>query len=591
MKKLLSTLLCFALAYGSVAQNLCTNPPNCIQNGDLVGPAGSGNMNSTAALTVPNWYVSNGSPSYNPSEVWMWSYGGNGEGIFTCYNFIAGHQYRVCLRANYAGTNTGGNMLIDACNGMVQQFSIVLPTPGGQPIGSTNVTNPAWQVYTYVFTANANYSNLWIRPYELANDHATQYAITVDNIHVEDLSLPVPVLSISPSGPFVNGVPVNLTASGAPAGATYHWSNGFVGNPVSVTPDCNDNVICVTATYNNCPTPGIQMCESRTQQACINYKAKEGCCATVRPRVYCNGTHAMMDFYITNTSSFNFNAYRLHVLPGGGVVSWSNAISILMGATGGPFTIDLTALGYGPSEKVCFYLEMIEYGEELCPKNVCKTDEFCVEVPKCNQEDCCGQWGIIAFDDWSDPHAPVSRIIKCGDGLKLPCGTQNAFDYSYYCKEGCSAFFKAELIGPGGGVVWSNSGMGSGGWYHISGLPLNVSGGYTLRVSVFCGDKLCDVCELYLKVNCEIIGEPGGNPSSKTMSHSIIPNPAANITTIVSRTGEPISSYAIQTVGGVTLIGGKANSMDVTIDLSALPKGLYNVVINDKYTYKLIKQE
>ena len=579
------------MAFNSLAQSVCTNPPACIQNGDLVGPTTSGNMNSTIPLTVPNWNVSHGTPTYGPSQVWMWSYDGRGEGIYTCFNFVSGRQYRVCLRANYAGTNTTGVLRIDATTGLVVTGITTMPVPTtNQVIGSTNITNPAWNVYTYVFTATANYNQLWIRPFLLLDDGVTQYAVTVDNIHVEDLSTPNAILSITPSGPLVNGTPVNLTAGGAPTGATYNWSpSGFTGNPLSATPNCDDQIISVTASYNNCPTPGTVFCQRTTAPATINIKATEGCCATITTSVYCNGSHAMMDFWITNNSSFDFNAYRLYNCISGTVVDWNNAISIPMLMTGGPYTIDLTALGYPPNVSTCFCLDMIQYvPEDLCPKNVCRTDRFCIDIPECKQVDCCGDWGVKAFDDYSNPHAPVSVLFNCGDHIKLPCGTNNGFHYNYNCKDGCTPTFKSELYDQANNVVYSNTASGSP-WYNIYGLPLTSSGVYKLVVYVYCGQVLCDKCELYISVNCDIHGKASGVGS--VQMHSIIPNPSSNMTTITSRT-EPIVSYAVQSQSGMILLSrNNINKNEISIDVRSIPNGMYTVIINNKYTYKLIKNE
>jgi len=595
-KLLFIAMFCLALLFGVNGQTVvCQVPPNCIQNGDLLGPTGSGNMNSTAALTVPSWHVSHGTPTYGPSSVWMWSHSSVGEGVFTCYQFVAGRTYNVCFRANYAGTNATGVFNVFAANGLLSTY-VAFPAGGPPPtptssqlIANPNITNPAWNLYSFVFTASANFSELWFYPF-LTATQAGQYAINLDNIHVEDLSTPAPAISITPSGPLVNGVPVNLTASGAPAGATYNWSpSGFTGNPLTATPNCDDQIISVTASYNNCPTPGTVICERTSAPATINIKATEGCCATITTSVYCNGSHAMMSFWITNTSTFNFNAYRLYNCISGTVQDWNNAISIPIGMTGGPYTIDLTALGYSPYTSTCFCLDMIEYvPEELCPKNVCRTDRFCIDIPKCDPKDCCGEWGVKAYDDYSNPHAPVGVLFNCGDHIKLPCNTNNGFHYNYNCREGCSPTFKSELYDPGNNLVYSNTASGSP-WYNIYGLPLTSNGVFRLVVYVYCGQELCDKCELYIDVSCLIHGE--ANASGAIQLHSIIPNPSTSMTTITSR-AEPIVSYAVQSQSGAVLMSGNnINKKEITIDVHSLTNGFYTLIINNKYTYKLVKQE
>lgn len=588
---LLSILLCLGIVFQLQSQQ-CNNPPACIQNGDLVGPTSGGNMNSTAALTVPDWYVSHGTPTYGPSEVWMWSYQNFGEGMYTCYNFVAGRQYRVCLNARYAGTTDLGDLMISACTGLNVGGTTTPPTPAtNQGITTTNVTNAAMMQYNFVFTANANYNQLWIRPMFAGGGNlpplGLYYAIVVDNIHVEDLSIPDPAITITPSGPLLDGVPVTLTASGGPAGTIYNWSDGTVGNNTSVTPSCKvSQLISVAATYNNCPTPGVAICARTTPNT--NFAVQANCCASVRTNVYCDGGIRMMDFWITNTSSFNFTAYRLYDASSGTLVAWNNSLSVPPGSTGGVYSIDLTALGYTPGSTVCFYLIMLRFGEDFCAEEKCQTDRFCVAVPKdCNPEKCCGDWGLIAYDDYSDPHAPVSKITQCGKGLKIPCGNINGFHFSYNCKEGCRPTFKSRVTDPTGALV-PHLGSSGGSWYHINNLPLTVSGSYQIVVEAYCGGELCGTCELTLYVDCSV--QPHTTGEEALRLHSIIPNPARDNTTVLSYNG-PIGSYEIQTLGGVTLLSGKGIvNNEVTIDLGSIPNGLYNLIIDGKATYKLVKE-
>jgi hypothetical protein len=239
--------------------------PNCIQNGGLVGPTGPGNMNSNAATTIPNWFVASGTPSASPGEVWMWSFGGSGEGIYTCYNFQANHNYRICIDVKVGGTNSNtlGQFELTAANGLLVN---------GPPIPTTsnnfynvNHTNTVYTSIGVPFSpGTSSYSQLWIRPFYTASP-GTQYAVYVRNIHIEDLTIPTFTPTITASGPFQNGVPVTLTANGGPPGTVYSWSNSATGNSITVTPNCNTTqTFSVFGTYFNCPPPTPAACGRRS---------------------------------------------------------------------------------------------------------------------------------------------------------------------------------------------------------------------------------------------------------------------------------------------------------------------------------------
>ncbi|NOT36530.1 MAG: hypothetical protein HOP11_04075 [Saprospiraceae bacterium] len=271
---------CFLITQ-AVSQQLCVNPPNCIQNGGLVAVPALGDMNQGA--NVANWWVSHGSPSCGGGTVWMWSYGGNGEGIFSCYNFVAGRTYNICYSAAYSGTNPNGALQIRSHSALVQNFNIGIPGFGtGNLIQSNPVTNPVMTNFSVSYTPTINHTQLWIYPFLLQDDGATQYAVNVDNVHIEDISIAVFTPVITASGPFQNGVPVTFSASGGPAGSVYTWSpSGIVGNTITVIPNCDkEQIISVTANYNNCPPPVPGICTRRSNVASITVIAKDCCSDT-----------------------------------------------------------------------------------------------------------------------------------------------------------------------------------------------------------------------------------------------------------------------------------------------------------------------
>ena len=284
LKYLLSLILILGIINQIFAQAICIQPPVCIQNGSLTSapPGATGNMN--AGANIPNWFVSHGTPSCGAGAIWMWSRIGQGEGIFTCYNFQAGKTYCVSLDIQYNGSGgQPGNLMIDATTGLVAGGpGSIFPIPTtNQNIYNLPQINPILSNLTVTFTAAANFSQLWVRPFDAGGTVISQYAIIVDNIHVEDMSIVPFTPLITTSGPILDGVPVTLTATGGPAGTVYSWSTSLVvGNSITVTPNCNTTqTFSVTGSYNNCPLPNAPSaaCTRNSNVASINILATDCC--------------------------------------------------------------------------------------------------------------------------------------------------------------------------------------------------------------------------------------------------------------------------------------------------------------------------
>jgi hypothetical protein len=114
----------------------------------------------------------------NPS-VTLWY--GKGSGAFTSFNFISGRSYRISYWINTTHTMTscisnqdGGRLNIYACNGLVKYATNGMTNSTGvafppsisskQLIDNSVTTVSGWQNIVKTFTANANYSQLWIYP-------------------------------------------------------------------------------------------------------------------------------------------------------------------------------------------------------------------------------------------------------------------------------------------------------------------------------------------------------------------------------------------------------------------------------------------
>jgi|GEM_PF-3387698 len=204
-------IVVFTLCISSGFSQVCTSPPNCIQNGGYANNSGPGNVNTG---NLPNWYVSHGTPSLfngfgsqDTFSVWMWSYSGNGEGIYTCFNFQAGHTYRICIDLRCSNNPATGvidsiTVINNAMGGTGAYFSIQASNsnysfpanPGSEIINNSFFTNTSWQTYTYLYTPSVNYSSLWLFPYmSIPSGPAInwgQYEVQIDNVKIEEVANP-----------------------------------------------------------------------------------------------------------------------------------------------------------------------------------------------------------------------------------------------------------------------------------------------------------------------------------------------------------------------------------------------------------------
>lgn len=186
------------------AQSLsCTPVPDCIVRSELYGnDIPSGDMIPYGPVSISGWDISHGSPTVMKNEgIWMWSYTGDtrGEGVYTCYNFIKNHTYRICLEVkcdNLSGSlgYEKGYFFIQATNG---NFNRPVPV-SNQVIAKWRMTDQQYTRYTYTFTANRNYSKLWLFPYmaDPSDGAGSQYASILRSVRVEEVKqAPKPILS------------------------------------------------------------------------------------------------------------------------------------------------------------------------------------------------------------------------------------------------------------------------------------------------------------------------------------------------------------------------------------------------------------
>jgi len=165
MKKLLAILSLLLISFWGHSQ--------C--EGDCIDADMSFTPNPYYNNSHPDWQVSHGTPSVNPGSIWMWSAIGNGEGInYNSYNFIQGQEYCVTFEAttvvrDEVFANTDAYFTVVATQNSVTSSTDLsgLP-PINQVIALENwnaTSPPNTSIYSYTFTANEDFNNLWIHPY------------------------------------------------------------------------------------------------------------------------------------------------------------------------------------------------------------------------------------------------------------------------------------------------------------------------------------------------------------------------------------------------------------------------------------------
>ncbi|MCU0433995.1 MAG: gliding motility-associated C-terminal domain-containing protein [Bacteroidia bacterium] len=192
-------ILAFAsLSLGVKAQSPCAVPPNCIVNNEVGAPQPNGDMNSTTNNVVNGWYISHGTPtlfgndcptSTNNCSIWMWSYSGTGEGVFTCFNFLAGQTYELCLWVRNTNAIIGnGHLQIWMTNNFIENqngFSLPPQTVVGQLIDSSFINNQNWTQLTFTITPTSNFNTLLIYPYMAGPPiNNLQYELQIDDIRI-----------------------------------------------------------------------------------------------------------------------------------------------------------------------------------------------------------------------------------------------------------------------------------------------------------------------------------------------------------------------------------------------------------------------
>jgi hypothetical protein len=145
------------------------------------------------------WIKSHGTPDLDTTHiqtpkgailtlgtVFMWGAATQGEGIFTPYTFLVHQSYDVRIIFASSSTNPG-HVNVYATNGLTEHpltgCGNGYPSPARQLIGQyTGNTSGASVDLTFTFTANSNYSQLWIYPDGTGSEGPSEYMMTLTDV-------------------------------------------------------------------------------------------------------------------------------------------------------------------------------------------------------------------------------------------------------------------------------------------------------------------------------------------------------------------------------------------------------------------------
>ncbi|MFT5822712.1 MAG: hypothetical protein ACI8ZM_003969 [Crocinitomix sp.] len=356
------------LAFSGEVNAQCTDCLNV--NGDFAtytGPIPPGSdKNNWINSNLDNWSVSNGTPTFSPTQMWMWSYYGRGEGVYTDFNFIAGETYTVCYRLFRSfDASTSSVFRVTATNGLTPHASggplgTTIPTPPG-PSMSLNTQDwlgtgvGVWETITETFVAGANYSQLWFYPYLAGAPSPNQAAVTIDDIciiHIVDPCDFEPRFVATYEEPCnvhfdnVTTVPAGLTV----IGVTWDFGDGTTGSGASV-----DHFYSAGGAYYVCMTVWMVNDEGDCCQKkyCEWVDAPE-CdpCDWIREaRILVTGTNPFT-FTVGGLPSGMYSVLGYHWDFGDGTDGTGQTVTHTY-ATGGGKTVCVTIFYYDPETKEC----------------------------------------------------------------------------------------------------------------------------------------------------------------------------------------------------------------------------------------------
>lgn len=544
-----ATLLLSGTLFHAQAQPGCAQAPLCLSNGELTsnGAAG-GDVNSSAPgvgpTTVNSWYVSHGSPSIGapypgggaPNGIWMWSYSGTGEGIYSCYNFQAGHQYRICLWVQNTGQSpiNPGNLMIYAANGLTGNgpTGTIVPAPASsQLISNSHTVNMNWVQLTYWYTPNANYNQLWIYPYRAGGSiNFGQYELNVDRINVFEVPYGIG-MAIPCGGNIVLNAP-----SGCP-GVSYDWYNPsmtYIGSGTVIIPNADpsmDGNYTLKITSGDCTAEsGIQIMVEPCEP-CDKFEPAFEMQGQCNPRTF-----------IDMSSGPGTSVAWFWEFGDGGTSNLQNPTHAY--ATGGVYEVCLTVIR--------------KSGKETCCKRICKKIDVC--DPKGGTTEPSDPVGF-KFDYLN----ATQQAVKFQDIIK---GDKAICEYQWDFGDGNISNL------PNPAHVYEQPGL-----YNVC-----------LNVQHCDYDAANRVSKSRNYSYCQMVRVSGSLTASEV---DVIPNPATDRATILIRNiNEP--TVSLRNIHGAEVAKAQpSGDGKYTFNLDKLSAGIYMVTVEGKegkFTKKLVKK-
>jgi uncharacterized repeat protein (TIGR01451 family) len=230
--------------------------------------------------------------------------------------------------------------------------------------------------------------------------------------------------------------------------------------------------------------------------------------------------------------------------------------------------------------------------EVYCGDKLCSTCSFRFVTNCGGGGNCvCGGWkGISMQQGYS------SFPVECNGNYNVSCGKPFSFSFDYQCIGECGPRYVVSLIPPYGNPI--NYPSGTGNPFILPNITFSQTGTYTLVIDVYCGENLCDHCEITFNAYCGAKDAPvlAGNGTRRQgpatpQPFKVYPNPVkdfVNISYMGKAGAGRIDLLDVQ--GRIVRVLQFTGNTTGTIDMRGLPKGLYTLR-NGRYVITRIVKE
>ncbi|WP_070138611.1 PKD domain-containing protein [Crocinitomix algicola] len=396
-------LLLTSIGISSIAGAQCLNV-----NGDMESYTSSpvsGNAWINNHLT--NWAVSHGTPSIQTSpdmEMWMWSYYGDGEGVYTNYTFTPGQSYQLTYDLWRDGTSNPNSLFrVALATGLTPSGggTFTPPSPTTQPLTTQPWTGTgSWVTVTETFVAGAGFDQVWFYPDLTGAPTPWQAACRIDNVCITELA--VDPCGFEPRFEVIYDDECNIrfiNTSYIPSGLTILDTQWDFGDGTTGSGSTVDHFYVNGGTYKVCMTVWVinedgECCKLRF---CMDIDAA-GCDP-------CEWMHYLKIEH-TGTNPITFNAANLpagmydilgyHWSFGDGTYGTGNPVEHTY-SSGGGYTVCLTVYYYDPEKERCCSFETCIEVEASDPKKSMAPNPIILEEGVNYEE--APQPGLVNYDE------------------------------------------------------------------------------------------------------------------------------------------------------------------------------------------------